>query len=117
MTVHSTPYSLHKTLHWDSVPTSATGKYFCKLYLGQNMVNERTWFMQVMEPAVKPASRSTDELETGDNNAAELDFLKSLLPEIRSMSASQRRRFKINIFGLIEDVLNDKSDKTALRLN
>lgn len=38
---------------------------------------------------------------------ADMEFLRSLLPDIRLMNASQKRRFKMRIFGLIEDVLSN----------
>lgn len=48
---------------------------------------------------VKVASSEFDD--------ADMEFLRSLLPDIRLMNASQKRRFKMRIFGLIEDVLSN----------
>lgn len=52
-----------------------------------------------------PAKRV--RVATGDSDDADLEFLRSLLPDIRLMNASQKRRFKMRIFGLIEDVLSN----------
>lgn len=42
-----------------------------------------------------------------ENDDADLDFFRSLLPDIRMMTASQKRRFKMGIFGLIDNVLTN----------
>lgn len=46
------------------------------------------------------------KIANADADDADLEFLRSLLPDIRVMDASQKRRFKMRIFGLIEDVLS-----------
>lgn len=56
----------------------------------------------IYEPV--PAKRIKVSQETDD---ADLDFFRSLLPDIRCMSASQKRRFKMGIFGLIDNVLTN----------
>lgn len=43
---------------------------------------------------------------------ADLDFFRSLLPDIRLMTASQKRRFKMGIFGLIDNVLSNNDINT-----
>lgn len=42
-----------------------------------------------------------------ENDDADLDFFRSLLPDVRLMTASQKRRFKMGIFGLIDNVLTN----------
>ncbi|XP_031616957.1 uncharacterized protein LOC116336899 [Contarinia nasturtii] len=56
----------------------------------------------IYEPV--PTKRIKVSQETDD---ADLDFFRSLLPDIRCMSASQKRRFKMGIFGLIDNVLTN----------
>lgn len=51
-----------------------------------------------------PPKRIKMSHETDD---ADLDFFRSLLPDIRLMTASQKRRFKMGIFGLIDNVLTN----------
>lgn len=54
------------------------------------------------EPDIKRLKRNSLDLDDAD-----LNFFKSLLPDIQLMSASQKRRFKMGIFGLIDKVLTD----------
>lgn len=42
-----------------------------------------------------------------ESDDADLNFFRSLLPDIRLMTASQKRRFKMGIFGLIDNVLTN----------
>lgn len=56
----------------------------------------------IYEPV--PAKRIKVSQDTDD---ADLDFFRSLLPDIRLMTASQKRRFKMGIFGLIDNVLTN----------
>lgn len=56
----------------------------------------------IYEPV--PAKRIKVSQVTDD---ADLDFFRSLLPDIRLMTASQKRRFKMGIFGLIDNVLTN----------
>lgn len=42
-----------------------------------------------------------------DLDDADLNFFRSLLPDMQMMSASQKRRFKMGIFGLIDKVLTE----------
>lgn len=42
-----------------------------------------------------------------ESDEADLDFFRSLLPDTRLMTASQKRRFKMGIFGLIDNVLTN----------
>lgn len=56
-----------------------------------------------------PAKRIKVTQETDD---ADLDFFRSLLPDIRLMTASQKRRFKMGIFGLIDNVLSNNDLNT-----
>lgn len=54
------------------------------------------------EPEQKRHKRCSQDMDDAD-----LNFFKSLLPDIRLMSASQKRRFKMGIFGIIDKVLTD----------
>lgn len=54
------------------------------------------------EPEIKRVKRSSQDMEDAD-----LNFFRSLLPDMRLMTASQKRRFKMGIFGLIDKVLTD----------
>lgn len=56
-----------------------------------------------------PAKRIKVSQEMDD---ADLDFFRSLLPDIRLMTASQKRRFKMGIFGLIDNVLSNNDINT-----
>lgn len=56
-----------------------------------------------------PAKRIKVSQEMDD---ADLDFFRSLLPDIRLMTASQKRRFKMGIFGLIDNVLSNNDMST-----
>lgn len=46
---------------------------------------------------------------SAETDDADLDFFRSLLPDIRLMTASQKRRFKMGIFGLIDNVLTNNT--------
>lgn len=50
------------------------------------------------------------KVTNNDCDDADMEFLRSLLPDIRVMNASQKRRFKMRIFGLIEDVLSSSNN-------
>lgn len=50
------------------------------------------------------------KVANNDCDDADMEFLRSLLPDIRVMNASQKRRFKMRIFGLIEDVLSNSNN-------
>lgn len=52
-----------------------------------------------VEKRLKVSSQETDD--------ADLNFFRSLLPDIRTMTPSQKRRFKMGIFGLMDNVLNN----------
>lgn len=52
-----------------------------------------------------PAKRI--KISTQESDDADLEFFRSLLPDVRLMNASQKRRFKMSIFGLMENVLNN----------
>lgn len=54
------------------------------------------------EPEFKRTKRLSQDLDDAD-----LNFFKSLLPDIQQMNASQKRRFKMGIFGLIDKVLTE----------
>lgn len=56
-----------------------------------------------------PAKRMKMSQEMDD---ADLDFFRSLLPDIRLMNPSQKRRFKMGIFGLIDNVLANNDINT-----
>lgn len=58
--------------------------------------------IDIYEPSVKRVRVSNQETDDAD-----LNFFRSLLPDIRTMSASQKRRFKIGIFQLIDNVLKN----------
>lgn len=59
-------------------------------------------------PSVKRMKMSLSQ----DNDDADLNFFKSLLPDIRLMTASQKRRFKMGVFGLIDNVLTNNESNT-----
>lgn len=61
----------------------------------------------IYEPSVKRVRVSSQETDDAD-----LNFFRSLLPDIRTMTASQKRRFKMGIFQLIDNVLKN-SDANA----
>lgn len=54
------------------------------------------------EPDIKRVKRCSQDQEDAD-----LNFFRSLLPDMKLMTASQKRRFKMGIFGLIDKVLTD----------
>lgn len=54
------------------------------------------------------------KMATPDTDDADLEFFRSLLPDMRSMTPSQKRRFKMSIFGLIENVLNNTDTNTQI---
>lgn len=56
----------------------------------------------IYEPLPAKRIKVTQEMDDAD-----LDFFRSLLPDIRLMTASQKRRFKMGIFGLIDNVLSN----------
>lgn len=58
--------------------------------------------IDIYEPSGKRARVSNQETDDAD-----LNFFRSLLPDIRMMTASQKRRFKMGIFGLIDNVLKN----------
>lgn len=58
--------------------------------------------IDIYEPSTKRVRISNQESDDAD-----LNFFRSLLPDIRMMSASQKRRFKIGIFQLIDNVLKN----------
>lgn len=72
-----------------------------------NYVNAGAKSIDIYEPSVKRVRLSHQETDDAD-----LNFFRSLLPDIRMMSASQKRRFKIGIFQLIDNVLKN-SDANA----
>lgn len=58
--------------------------------------------IDIYEPSVKRLRVSHQESDDAD-----LNFFRSLLPDIRTMTASQKRRFKMGIFQLIDNVLKN----------
>ncbi|XP_065200351.1 uncharacterized protein LOC135831636 [Planococcus citri] len=46
-------------------------------------------------------------------NDADLNFLKSLLPDIKTMTGSQKRKFKINVLKLIDETLEPSGPSTS----
>lgn len=68
-----------------------------------NVVSPKEHLQEIIYEPV-PAKRIKVSQETDD---ADLDFFRSLLPDIRLMTASQKRRFKMGIFGLIDNVLTN----------
>lgn len=52
-----------------------------------------------------PAKRI--KIPSTDFDDADLEFFRSLLPDIRLMNPSQKRRFKMRVFGLIDNVLSN----------
>lgn len=58
--------------------------------------------IDIYEPSVKRVRLSNQETDDAD-----LNFFRSLLPDIRLMTASQKRRFKMGIFQLIDNVLKN----------
>lgn len=47
-----------------------------------------------------------------DADDADLNFFRSLLPDVRMMDPSQKRRFKMGIFGLLDNVLTNSDINT-----
>lgn len=47
-----------------------------------------------------------------DEDDADLNFFRSLLPDVRMMDPSQKRRFKMGIFGLLDNVLTNSDINT-----
>lgn len=73
-----------------------------------NVVSSKDHLQEIIYEPV-PAKRIKVSQETDD---ADLDFFRSLLPDIRLMTASQKRRFKMGIFGLIDNVLANNDINT-----
>lgn len=67
-----------------------------------NYVNASAKSIDIYEPSVKRVRLSHQETDDAD-----LNFFRSLLPDIRMMTASQKRRFKMGIFQLIDNVLKN----------
>lgn len=61
----------------------------------------------IYEPVPAKRLKMTHEMDDAD-----LDFFRSLLPDIRLMNLSQKRRFKMGIFGLIDNVLANNDINT-----
>ncbi|XP_055294926.1 uncharacterized protein LOC129564802 [Sitodiplosis mosellana] len=55
----------------------------------------------------EPVPSKRIKLSHQESDEADLDFFRSLLPDTRLMTASQKRRFKMGIFGLIDNVLTN----------
>lgn len=73
-----------------------------------NVVSPKEHLQEIIyEPL--PAKRIKVSHEMDD---ADLDFFRSLLPDIRLLTASQKRRFKMGIFGLIDNVLSNNDINT-----
>lgn len=56
----------------------------------------------IYEPVTKRVKVSSQESDDAD-----LNFFRSLLPDIRTMTPSQKRRFKMGIFGLMDNVFSN----------
>lgn len=56
----------------------------------------------IYEPVAKRVKVSSQESDDAD-----LNFFRSLLPDIRAMTPSQKRRFKMGIFGLMDNVFSN----------
>lgn len=56
----------------------------------------------IYEPVAKRVKVSSQETDDAD-----LNFFRSLLPDIRTMTPSQKRRFKMGIFGLMDNVFSN----------
>lgn len=87
----------HKTLNTEQSYGSAN-----------NVVSSKDHLQEIIYEQL-PAKRIKVSQEMDD---ADLDFFRSLLPDIRLMTASQKRRFKMGIFGLIDNVLSNNDINT-----
>lgn len=58
-----------------------------------------------------PAKRI--KIPSSDVDDADLEFFRSLLPDIRLMNPSQKRRFKMRVFGLIDNVLSNTDNNNT----
>lgn len=67
-----------------------------------NYTNVSSKPIDIYEPSAKRSRVSNQETDDAD-----LNFFRSLLPDTRMMTASQKRRFKMGIFQLIDSVLKD----------
>lgn len=88
----------------EAAPESDTKPIPDQTYTTSNSVVAAKEHLQeiIYEPV--PAKRIKMSQEMDD---ADLDFFRSLLPDIRLMNPSQKRRFKMGIFGLIDNVLSN----------
>lgn len=57
-------------------------------------------------PTEKKINSSPDVLVTKEMDDADLNFFKSLLPDIRQMTPTQKRKFKMGIFELINNIVD-----------
>lgn len=73
-----------------------------------NVVASKDHLQEIIYESL-PAKRVKMSQEMDD---ADLDFFRSLLPDIRLMNPSQKRRFKMGIFGLIDNVLANNDINT-----
>lgn len=59
VTVHDTPYSHRKEIHWDTVQKSASGGYVCRAnIISDDTIDERHWDLNVLDPS-KPVIEET----------------------------------------------------------
>lgn len=55
----------------------------------------------------RPKIMEISTIDSREIDDADLNFFKSLLPDIRQMSSSQKRKFKMGIFQLIGNILDN----------
>lgn len=69
--------------------------------------NGTTKTINLYEPEAKRVRIVSQETDDAD-----LNFFRSLLPDVRLMTPSQKRRFKMGIFGLLDNVLTNSDINT-----
>lgn len=69
VTVHDTPYSHRKELHWHNVQKSASGNYVCRAnIISDDTIDEKNWELRVMDP-FKPIIAETTIVRSTEKHA------------------------------------------------
>lgn len=104
VTAHTQPH--HQQLHIEEASITEQ-----KAIETAYHTNNATTIQETYEPIGSSIKRMKMSISQ-ESDDADLNFFKSLLPDIRLMTASQKRRFKMGIFGLIDNVLTNNESNT-----
>jgi BESS motif len=62
--------------------------------------------VSIPPPVLVTPSTSSSSTATDAQNDADMNFLKSLMPDLQQMSPPQKRKFKVTVLNLIDDLLS-----------